>query len=584
VTDNSARKLGRLPVLTSRLMAVPGFPDYARKLPDPPAEARWSEKVREFGAMLNLEIGDCVLPDTLVSGPKQIAGYHAPYSGDVVTISLASGKRLTVTPNHRVMTDKGFVAAKTVKNGDYLVSTSGAEILPRAALGGGETYLDEAPAAAYQKFQSLSLTGGSGIKVMPITIDFHGDGEFLDGDIDIVTTEGFLRNDAYTALSQPHGQQQVRPACELQRPLHGPGAPFHRSLVLGAAADRDVGFGGERTALMERHARISQADGLSDRAERDARLDDRLLQSTRVDAGLFGEGQHGLASGVSFDQPREVPVFAAVEDRRRGSEWPSLNASLIKASGEGRPTDPHLPGDLLERMPGFVAPDRVVNVGTQFWSGHVYDFSTGPQWYIANGVVTHNCTCAAAAHAIQVWTAANGSEIVPSDQDVLAMYEAVGGYVQGDPSTDNGCVVLDVLNHWRSHGLAGHKLEGYARIRGGNMKAVRQAIAMFGGVYLGVDLPAAWQRADKWDVGRGRDYAPGSWGGHAVIASGYSPDGLTIISWGERVPMTWPALERYASEIYVMLDNDWADSDRAPNGFDFDQLSTDLGYFHGRAP
>lgn len=234
----------------------------------------------------------------------------------------------------------------------------------------------------------------------------------------------------------------------------------------------------------------------------------------------------------------------------------------------------------LMAVPGF--PDYAARLPdpppSAAWSEKVGDFGAMLNTEIGD------CTCAAAGHAIQVWTAANGKEVVPSDQDVLAMYEATGGYVPGDPSTDNGCVVLDVLNYWRSHGLAGHKLEGYARIRGGNQRAVRQAIAMFGGVYLGVDLPVAWQRADKWDVGRGRDYTPNSWGGHAIIASGYSPDGITVITWGERMAMTWPALERYASEIYVLLDNDWADSDRAPNGFDFDQLSKDLGYFHGRAP
>jgi hypothetical protein len=183
---------------------------------------------------------------------------------------------------------------------------------------------------------------------------------------------------------------------------------------------------------------------------------------------------------------------------------------------------------------------------------------------------------------IQTWTAANGDEYVPSDQDILAAYEAVGGYRPGDDSTDNGCMVMDVLRFWHDQGIAGRKIAAYAHIRAGNQKAVRQAVQMFGGVYLGLDLPAAWQRADKWDVGRGPQYVPGSWGGHAVPALDYTPDGLTVITWGQRMPLTWAALERYASEIWVVLADSWADRDGAPSGFDMAGLSADLGYFHGK--
>lgn len=193
-----------------------------------------------------------------------------------------------------------------------------------------------------------------------------------------------------------------------------------------------------------------------------------------------------------------------------------------------------------------------------------------------------DCAIACPGHMIQAWTADNGAEYIPSDQDILAAYEAVGGYKPGDESTDNGCVVLDVLRFWHDHGIAGRKLAAYARVRAGNVKAIKQAVAMFGGVYLGLDLPAAWQDADTWDVGRGPRYLPGSWGGHAVPALAYDADKLTVVTWGQRMPLTWPALERYASEIWVVLSQDWSDADGAPSGLDMAQLGTDLGYFHGR--
>ena len=45
-----------------------------------------------------------------------------------------------------------------------------------------------------------------------------------------------------------------------------------------------------------------------------------------------------------------------------------------------------------------------------------------------------DCTCAAIAHIIQCWTAANGKEITLPDSAVLALYKAACGY-DGTPGT-----------------------------------------------------------------------------------------------------------------------------------------------------
>ncbi|MGC1581322.1 MAG: hypothetical protein WA766_07555, partial [Candidatus Acidiferrales bacterium] len=49
-----------------------------------------------------------------------------------------------------------------------------------------------------------------------------------------------------------------------------------------------------------------------------------------------------------------------------------------------------------------------------------------------------DCTCAAIGHMVMLMTAHTGTMVTPTDDEVLAVYEAVGNYVPGDPSTDNG--------------------------------------------------------------------------------------------------------------------------------------------------
>ena len=53
------------------------------------------------------------------------------------------------------------------------------------------------------------------------------------------------------------------------------------------------------------------------------------------------------------------------------------------------------------------------------------------------------CTCSTAGHMIQTWTAQAHNEVTVPDAAILAAYEAVGGYIPGNDSTDNGARITD---------------------------------------------------------------------------------------------------------------------------------------------
>ena len=103
-----------------------------------------------------------------------------------------------------------------------------------------------------------------------------------------------------------------------------------------------------------------------------------------------------------------------------------------------------------------------------------------------------DCVEAAAGHIEnQVSLFAGGSEVTISDDDIIAFYSAAGGYVPGDPDTDNGTDMLTALNIWRQAGIgnSGHKILAYASVNPRNMTEVMQSIAIFGNLYIGIQLP-----------------------------------------------------------------------------------------------
>ena len=192
-----------------------------------------------------------------------------------------------------------------------------------------------------------------------------------------------------------------------------------------------------------------------------------------------------------------------------------------------------------------------------------------------------DCTCAAAGHMIQTWTANNGNQKIVSDDEIVSAYEAVGGYKPGDPSTDGGAVEIDVLNYWRKTGIAGDKIFAYVALEPKNKNHIKLATDLLGGCYLGIALPISAQTQRVWSVpatglvtGDGR---PGTWGGHAVPIVDYGPTGPTCITWGKLVTMTWAFFFAYCDEAYGILSSDWAAGNKvAPSGFLFSQLQADL--------
>jgi hypothetical protein len=190
-----------------------------------------------------------------------------------------------------------------------------------------------------------------------------------------------------------------------------------------------------------------------------------------------------------------------------------------------------------------------------------------------------DCTCAAVGHLVQDWTANASSEVTIPDPDIVSLYEAVSGYKPGDPSTDNGAECLTVLNYWRNKGVPGEgdKIAAYVALTPGDYTHVEDALYLFGGVYIGLQLPLSAQNQAVWAQSSGPDAAAGSWGGHCVAVVGYDGGGLTCVTWGALQRMTWGFWHTYCDEAYGVLSADWIEkSGDAPVGFDLAQLQADL--------
>jgi hypothetical protein len=198
------------------------------------------------------------------------------------------------------------------------------------------------------------------------------------------------------------------------------------------------------------------------------------------------------------------------------------------------------------------------------------------------------CTISCMGHLFMDWSQVeSGTPVVIPDSAVLSAYEAVTGEEGAayDPATganDNGCVILDVLNYTRQTGIGGQTISAFAQIGLHNKTLLKQAIALFGGVDIGLLLPltAQSQVGTVWNVTDptlSGDAAPGSWGGHSVPVCFFNEGGVWVITWGQLQRVSWSFLWAYCDEAWAIISPLWLAKNGAdPHGLDLAQLQADL--------
>ena len=203
-------------------------------------------------------------------------------------------------------------------------------------------------------------------------------------------------------------------------------------------------------------------------------------------------------------------------------------------------------------------------------------------WPMMGNDAYGDCTCAAAGHMIEEWTANNGNQKVLPDAQILAAYKHFAGN-----NPDAGANMLDVLKYWRKHGIGGDKITAFVQLEPKNDIQAKDAINLFGNCYIGVALPdfavaqgtdflkTPWVVPPKGPVG---DAAPNPNNGHCIPAVGYDERNLYVVTWGARKTMSWQFYNAYADEVFAVLSNDWINAKLgvAPSGFNLAALNQDL--------
>lgn len=201
-----------------------------------------------------------------------------------------------------------------------------------------------------------------------------------------------------------------------------------------------------------------------------------------------------------------------------------------------------------------------------------------------------DCTIAGIFHIVGSWLADVGCPVPFTDADVLRVYELACGYVNGDPSTDNGGNEADVLAWVCANGLladGSHKPLASMYVDATKPEEIKQAHWLFRNTYWAFCLPDAiiakmptMADGDVWDVCG----PPNPNNGHAVAGQGHVKNGNYLIdTWGFEIYIT-PAfaatlgVPSAGGECHTLLGADSLDpkTGKGIAGVDITQLKADM--------
>lgn len=337
---------------------------------------------------------NCVLGDSRVWSPSPTHLTRAKFTGIVMEVLTAKGRRFSVTKNHVLLTHRGWVPAKLLADGDYLLE---APVLNGVCV--QRPYDDHDITSIENLFTSaLERAGVSRHTRTDVSSeDFHGDGKFIQGEIDIISVDSLLGCYGNTErvrdlLEHPLVTEDV-PISDSEF-LNGRGLLSERFMSAAAATDCIMGLLGVASIFLRGSAAHHNSVGLDLSPAFLVPLKESAPENSASISGDRLELQQGDSGLVLLERIRQnilrnvdLNLLSRVRSGADQSEFVEFLSKCLRIASCP-------PRNMLATETVSVHLDRVRIVSSSFHSDLlVYDMSTHETVYSLNGIMSSNCRC-----------------------------------------------------------------------------------------------------------------------------------------------------------------------------------------------
>jgi hypothetical protein len=321
----------------------------------------------------------CFPAGTTVFGLRPAGSTARWYSGSLVEIDFGSGNHLSVTPNHPVLTPNGWVPAGELHEGNHVICGDFAKL--RIGVDPDE---HQVPTLIEQVARTLGKSGGVVTSRVEVAAHhFHGDG--VGSKVAVVRSNSELRDRFDSTLEQPSREIALVTRDEQAALLASSSSLAQRLEAVGMTSFGIEGVGSALLAFERGQTRHLSLRRIAVAADGHLAAQQKSFDPVAGMSGQFVEPEHGnSASDV-------------VADLRVGERDLSFLVWFDPGFGQDAVDDAEADAEAARKasdgFAGQVTFDKIVRVEVREFAGHVYNLETAEGWYVANGVIVHNCAC-----------------------------------------------------------------------------------------------------------------------------------------------------------------------------------------------
>lgn len=333
---------------------------------------------------------NCVIGESIIEASDIVSVLKTHYTGKVIEIATATGCRFTVTENHILLTEHGFMPAKFIQLGIKILDATllNSELRRTPNDNRNKTSIADI-------FTSLSKDTAMLTRSLPLSSEYlHGDGSFCNPEINIVWPDRELRNQVELSSLGVEGQFVFSQGLGIESSLStsSPRAEFLKAVY--STFDSSMGSFREILALLLGRLRHSQEHGFTSVSLYNTEFLQSLVDNCartpivfreclnahpvlkQLTKFLFGDDDSFLTS-MTFDwlsYKIEIPF-----DNLRLDTKEFTDRAI-------RETISMLLDHCSNQVTVFISRTHVTNLP-------VYDVQTESSLYSLNGLTSSNCRC-----------------------------------------------------------------------------------------------------------------------------------------------------------------------------------------------
>lgn len=310
--------------------------------------------------------------------------FRRSYIGELTFFVTESKTALRSTPNHLHLTSRGWVAAKDIEVGDYVLDTID------HSFNGIETYSKN-----IISFEDLFNTINMFILRVPSwgsEVQFHGDG-IIDKQVDIIDFESELLN-----TIEPVVRKQLEEFIFTwtKSSISNLVGSSDFNFVLGrffSSSSSFVSFSSKLFSIFNRSIFHAIEHNFTSSPDRYFIFDEKIPDSLSFCSGEFRDIINSVSSEIPIDDQFVIELLRIIS--RAIMSWYGISG-FSEFSAEDIRIDLESFSSFFKEKTGINKIfSRVEQVGSVNYSGHVYNLENNLNYYLADNVLTHNCRCVA---------------------------------------------------------------------------------------------------------------------------------------------------------------------------------------------